>query len=85
MKLPAHILFFSLMVIAKFSVAQQRPGNFAIGLNPLGLAESQMYIGYNLSYSVSKKYGAWTELSAIVNNNNMPNYWTNMKGYRLLN
>lgn len=78
------LLFFTLLFISLPAYAQKSTSRFALGFNPFGLAESQMFLGPAASYRFSPRYEAWGELSAVLRNNYMPKYWTDMRGYRLI-
>ncbi len=74
-------LIISLILSFKVSNAQLPVQKFAIGFNPLGIAESQLFVGPTASYRFAPKYEVWTEIGAILRNNYMPKEWTNMQGF----
>lgn len=64
--------------------AQKAENNFSLGFNPLGLAESQMFVGPTASYRISPRYELWSEVGVVVRNNFMPKEWTDMSGFRFI-
>lgn len=77
------LLFY--FILCSFCVkAQRAEGILSLGLNPLGLAESQMFLGPTASYKISKRYELWSEVGVVARNNFMPKEWTNMSGFRFV-
>ena len=81
-------MFLAIMLTFSFgiktSMAQLPAHKFSIGFNPLGIAESQLFVGPTVSVQFSPKYEVWTEIGAILRNNYMPKEWTSMRGFRFI-
>lgn len=80
----SFMLFFALLPGCLPTHAQTQVNGWSIGLNPLGLAESQMSIGPAVAYHFSKRVQIWTEASFIFANAYMPDQWKAMKGFRFI-
>ena len=76
------MLLFSCCSMA--APAQSPEPKLAIGFNPLGIIESQLFVGPTASYRMAPKFEVWTEIGAIIRNNYMPKEWTNMQGFRFI-
>ena len=78
--------YLIIILILSFNVsnAQVPAEKFAIGFNPLGIIESQFYLGPTASFRFASNYELWTEFGAILRNNYMPKEWTDMHGFRFI-
>ena len=81
---PAKTLLTILFIIPLMAVAQKKSTYWSMGTNPLSIAESGLTIGVCGSYTLSKRYEVWAELSAIVKNNYFPSDWKRLSGYRFI-
>jgi hypothetical protein len=79
------LMIFLLLLLCSIVLNAQLPKpKLAIGFNPLGIVESQLFVGPTASFRFAPKYEVWTEIGAVVRNNYMPKQWTSMQGFRII-